>query len=444
MELALASSLVLGACSPRDVPGIRPGAGAAAPQGPPNIIFLLADDQRFDALGAAGNSIIRTPHLDRLAEEGVRFVNAFCTTSICPTSRASFLTGQYASRHGIVDFVSGLTDAQFQASWPGVLRAAGYQSAFVGKWGLGGALPRAQFDLFRGFAGQGRYFVAEGKPTPVDGSGPPPYTDGAHQGHLTAHHGTVTTEFLESPALSEPFFLQLSFKAPHAQDGEAVPFQYDSRFAELYVEEPIPAPVSATEAAFASLPKMLQLSEGRTRWERRFATEEQRLDSVRSYYRLVTGIDEVVGRVRAALERRGLEERTIIVFSSDNGFFLGEHGLAGKWFPHEESIRIPLLVFDPRLPAERRGSVVDEMVLNIDLAPTLIELAGAAVPAEVQGRSLYPLLAGETSDWRRDWYYEHAFEHPTIPPPTTTARAWLGRGLGIGRLRLGVRLVTRL
>lgn len=399
------------ACAPF-VPGRSAASKSVEEPKQLNILLLLADDHRFDALGVAGNGILETPHLDRLAEDGVRFTNAFCTTSICPTSRATFLTGQHVARHGIVNFSTGLSEAQLKNTWPGVLQTVGYRSAFVGKWGLGGHLPQAKFDYFHGFAGQGRYIRLGERLTPSDVDGPPDYFDAACGEHLTVCHGAVASRVLES--ISEPFFLQLSFKAPHVQDGET-PFAYDPRFSELYEDVTIPAPISATESAFARLPEALQRSEGRLRWHQRFATEEQQLTSVRGYWRLINGIDEVVGRLRAVLKRLGLADRTVIVYSSDNGFFLGEHGLAGKWFPHEESIRIPLLIFDPRLPHSRRGTVVEEMVLNIDVAPTLIEYGGADVPAVVQGRSLRPLLAGDPIGWRQDWYYEHPLNHPRIP-----------------------------
>jgi arylsulfatase A-like enzyme len=136
---------------------------------------------------------------------------------------------------------------------------------------------------------------------------------------------------------------------------------------------------------------------------------------VKGYYRLVTGIDRVVGRLRAALQERGLADTTAIVYSGDNGFFLGEYGLAGKWTPHEASIRVPLLVYDPRLPEGARGRTRPEMALNIDVAPTLLAFAGLGPSASMQGQSLLPLVSGESPEWRSDFFYEHLFEHPRIP-----------------------------
>lgn len=361
----------------------------------PNILFILTDDQRWDAMGCAGNPIIQTPNMDRLAEQGTLFPNTFCTTSICSISRASFLTGQYARRHGILDFRTPLPDEAMRASFPVLLREAGYRTGFVGKWGLGGPLPEEAFDVWHGFGGQGSYFE-EGQP-----------------GHLTARLGELVLDFIDRSTPDRPFLLCWSTKAPHVQDARADrPFPPDPRFEPLYAEVTIPLPATATEEAFARLPAFIRESEGRTRWHPRFATPELYQQSVRDYYRLVTGVDAVLGRVMARLRERGLDERTIVILTSDNGFFLGEHGLAGKWLMYEESIRIPLIVMDPRVPPSARGQRREEMALNLDLAPTILELAGVAVPDQVQGRSLVPLVRGELpSSWRTSWFYEHHYDH---------------------------------
>jgi len=373
------------------------GRSMAAETPRPNLIFLLTDDQRFDALGSMGNRIIQTPRLDRLAAAGVVFDNAFCTTSICATSRASFLTGQYAVRHGIDDFATPLSAEQFEQTFPALLRGAGYRTAFVGKWGLGGPLPRERYDFFDGFSGQGRYFDKED-----------PH-------HLTDKLAQRALRFLDTCEGGQPFCLQVSFKAAHCQDGAAWQFQHAPRFQSTYADVTIPLPVTATSEDFAALPEFLQNSEARHRWQVRFADEAMFQKSVKDYYRLITGVDEAVGRLVEKLRQRRLADNTVIVFTSDNGFYLGEHGLAGKWFMHEESIRLPLLVFDPRLPAERRGARVDRMALNIDVAPTLLDLAGVEVPETVQGRSLAPLLSGEAPAWRGEFFYEHRFRHAGIP-----------------------------
>jgi len=370
----------------------QPAAGSK-----PNVIFVVTDDQRWDALGAMGNREIQTPHLDRLAREGTLFTNMFCTTSICCTSRASLLTGQYARHHGINDFHTPLSEAQYRRAYPDQLRRAGYRVGFVGKWGLGGPLPKDRYDSWHGFSGQGRYF-------PKDGSG-----------HLTHRLGDAAIEFLDGCTPKQPFCLQISTKAAHVQDSDPHPFQPDPRYRDLYTGVTIPRPPSFTPQALAALPEFLRTSEARVRWKVRFADEAMFQKSVKDYYRLLTGVDDVVGRMVDTLKARGLADRTVIVFTSDNGFFLGEHGLAGKWFMYEESIRLPLLVYDPRLPGAARGRKVDAMVLNIDMAPTILDLAGVARPTTMDGRSVMPLVRGERVKPREDWFYEHLFKHPRIP-----------------------------
>jgi arylsulfatase A-like enzyme len=378
---------------------LTPTARAAEP--PRNVVFLLADDQRWDTLGSYGNPIVQTPELDRLAAEGVRFENAFVTTSICMTSRASFLTGQYARRHRIWDFETELTPEQLADSYLGRLKAAGYHLGFIGKYGVGNP-PEGYFDYDRAFAGQGRYHIeVEGKTR-----------------HLTSVMGDQAVEFVRTAPEGRPFCLSVSFKAAHVQDSYDItdePFPSDPALEDLYADVEVAPPISALPRFFERLPRSLQDSEARLRWAIRFWGPDRYQRSVKGYYRLVTGIDRVVGRIRQALAERGLSASTAIVYAGDNGFFLGEHGLAGKWTPHEPSIRVPLLVYDPRLAAAARGVVRGEMALNIDVAPTLLELAGLEPSASMQGESLVPLVRGDSPPWRTDFFYEHLFAHPRIP-----------------------------
>jgi arylsulfatase A-like enzyme len=364
---------------------------------PPNILLVLVDDLRYDTLGYAGNQVIKTPNVDRLAHQGVSFSNAFCTTSICATSRATFLTGQYARRHGIHAFRASLSHAAFARTFPALLRAKGYRTGFVGKWGLGGALPRDEYDFFKGFSGQGRYFQ-EGRAE-----------------HLTRVLESQSLEFLDGCDSKKPFCLQVSFKAAHCQDGDPWPFQPDAKYKKLYSDDSVPVPAIATDEVFRALPEFLRDSEARRRWHVRFENPALYQKSVKDYYRLITGVDEALGKLIAKLVSKGLAGNTVIVFTSDNGFYLGERGLAGKWFMHEESIRLPLVIYDPRAPKSRRGVKVTEMALTIDLAPTLTELAGATPPKSMQGRSLVPLLHGDSPKWRDAWFYEHLFSHKRIP-----------------------------
>ncbi len=378
--------------------GVAETAQLSAADAPrPNVVFLLTDDQRFDAMGCAGNPVVRTPHLDRLAAGGVLFRNSFATTSICATSRASFLCGQYARRHGVHDFRTPLKPETFANSYPMLLRKNGYKTAFVGKWGVGGELPRKEFDYWNGFAGQGRYFYPN---DPL---------------HMTQRIQNNVQGFLDTVDQQQPFCLAVSFKAAHVQDRAPQPFQPDPRYESLYDELTIAPLAKADPRHFAALPEFLRTSEGRVRWERRFATPEMYQKSVKDYYRLVTGIDRVVGAVVEQLQRQQLADNTVIIFTSDHGFFLGEYGLAGKWLMHEESIRTPLLVWDPRLPKEAKGTAREEMALNIDIAPTILDFAGIDIPRSMQGKSLLPLVRGEKVNWRQEWFYEHLFEHARIP-----------------------------
>jgi len=373
----------------------------------PNLIFILADDLRWDALGALGNAIVRTPNIGRLAAQGVTFQNCFTTTSICAVSRASIFTGQYARRHGIENFNKTFTLVQWAESYPALLRTAGYRTGFVGKFGVGGRKAvearATEFDFWRGFSGQGgEYFI-----DPRD----------ATRAHATARFGDQALEFLAGGESNQPFCLSVSFNAPHARDGQPREFQPDLRDEFLHATDAIPLPASATEEAFRKLPEFVQQSEARRRWTSRFATAEMFQRTMRDYYRLVAGIDREVGRLMTELARRGLAGNTVIIFTSDNGWFAGEHGLADKWFMYEESLRLPLVIHDPRAARSRRGIKVDSLVLNIDFAPTLLELAGIRIPKAMQGRSLVALLAGkEPAEWRKDFFYEHHYAPAIIPP----------------------------
>ncbi len=374
---------------------------AADESRPPNIIFVLTDDIRWNSLGCMGNAAVQTPQIDQLADNGTLFVNTFCTTSICATSRASFLTGQYERRHGIVDFRTPLTAEQFSQTFPALVRRHGYRTGLIGKWGLGGAMPKDEYDVFEGYSGQGRYY-------PKD----KPAQPGEHQTHRL---GDQAVAFLDGCNANEPFLLQLYTKAAHCQDGDPWPFQPDTRYDSLFADVTIAKPETATQQHFETLPPFLQNSEARKRWQIRFANDELYQKSVKDYFRLIAGVDDVIGRMRDKLQQKGLDDNTIIIFTSDNGFYLGDRGLAGKWFMHEESIRLPLVIYDPRLRADRRGHEATQMALNIDVAPTILELAGVGVPDGMQGRSLVPLMNAEPAEWRDVFLYEHRFEHPRIP-----------------------------
>jgi arylsulfatase A-like enzyme len=390
-QASVAGTLAAAGCASR---GPRPTAEGR----PPNIIFLLTDDQRWDTLGCMGNPIVKTPQMDRLAEQGVLFLNNFVTTSICAVSRASFFTGLYARCHGIHDFATSLTPEQHERSYPVMLRRAGYRTGFIGKYGVGRELPEERFDYFKGFPGQGKYFNEVGGKTE----------------HLTTTMGDQLAEFLDGSRDSEPFCLSVSWKAPHVQDGVPPYFLNDPAHDHLFDGVTIPEFTKNDPKYYGQLPEFLKHTENRVRWEQRFATQEAYQDSVKRYYELIYGVDVQIGRMMEMLRAKAWDRDTVVILAGDNGFYLGERGFAGKWFMHEESIRTPLIISDPRVAATH-GSRRTEMTLNIDVAPTILRLAGLEPPVSVNGRDLSRLVAGEKPDWRRDWFYEHLFKHERIP-----------------------------
>jgi len=357
---------------------------------PPNIVLLYADDWRHDTLGCAGNATVRTPHLDRLAAQGVRFTEARVTTAICGVSRASLLTGQWMSRHGNRGF-----DA-FQTPWqetlPGLLRAHGYWTGHVGKWHCG-SFPAERFDV--GSAYSGVHWLQR-----PDGS----------EVHVTAQNEADALEFLRTRPAERPFFLTVAFFAPHAEDGHAEQYRPQPRSAEWYAGVSIPVPPTATPAHTAQLPPFLAdpRNEGRRRWSLRFDTPEKYQRMMTDYYRLCSEVDAACGAILAELQRLDLAGDTLVVFTGDNGYFHGEKGLADKWYPYEEAIRVPLIVRDPRAPETRQGRTSAALALNVDLAPTLLAAAGVDAPTTMQGRDLTPWLRGAAvTDWRTEYFYEH-------------------------------------
>jgi arylsulfatase A-like enzyme len=301
--------------------GALAAAGAASKRRRPNIVFLLTDDQRWDTLGCMGNRIIQTPNIDEMAAGGVRFVNMFVTTSICATSRASIFSGQYARRHGIHDFVTGFSGEAWEHTYPAQLKKAGYRLGLVGKYGVGRDqdFHKDTFDYWQGIPGQPKYEQKD--------------QDGNYR-HLTRMLGEQSLEFLQGGTKEQPFCLSVSFKAPHVQDEDTRQFIYDPAYKDLYQDVTIPAPRTATDKHLQALPEFVRDDEttARVRWKMRFSTPEKYQEMVKGYYRLITGVDVVVGRIRQELDRLGLADNTIILFTGDNGFFLGEHGLAGKWY----------------------------------------------------------------------------------------------------------------
>ena len=372
----------------------------------PNIIFFLSDDHRWDRLGSAGHPFLKTPTLDRLAKEGVRFSNMFVTTSICAASRATILTGLYERTHQFT-FRTRPIDSRFsQASYPRLLRKAGYKTGFIGKFGVNvqQADRKVMFDFFHPI-GRAPFF----KPQP-DGSL-------RHESELA---GDSAIAFIDQQKGSGPFCLSVSFNAAHAEDGDKRPgighFPWPKAVDGLYEDVQIQAPRLSDPKIFDSHPEFMKKSMNRIRFFWRWDTPEKYATNLRAYYRMITGIDGVIGRVVKHLEKAGMTDNTIIIFSGDNGYYEGQRGFAGKWSHFEESLRVPLIIYDPRVDKKRRGKVAKPMALNTDIAPTILGYAGVKMPDHYQGRSLRPIMSGEIpKDWRRDTFCEHLMENNTIP-----------------------------
>jgi len=370
---------------------------------PPNIILLLTDDQRWDAMGCMGNPDIITPEMDKLASQGVKFTNAYVTTPICAVSRASILSGQYARKHNIVDFSTHFSDSTYQNTYPMQLKKAGYRIGFIGKYGVGQEkdFPKDEYDYWGCFPAQGKYWHKDSLGNNV---------------HLTKILGDRALEFLENSPDNQPFCLSVSFKAPHVQGSNPLQFLFDSTYVDLYADETFSFPETGDSTYWHSFPEFFRNNnEARIRWHLRFDTPEKYQRSLRGYYRLIYGVDVQIGRIRKLLKETGKDKNTIIMFMGDNGFYLADHGMAGKWYIHEESIRVPLIVYDPRVPDNQKGLTNNEMVLDIDIAPTILNYAGIDIPETMQGENIRNILYQKNIPWRNDFLFEHPFKYKTLP-----------------------------
>ena len=361
----------------------------AADGKPMNILVLYADDWRHDTLAAAGNPVVKTPNLDRLAAEGMRFTENCVTTSICGVSRACLFTGQWMSRHGCRGFTP--FETPWAKTYPGLLRANGYFVGHVGKW-HNGAFPADKFDFGRSYFGKHWYKLPDGRRV-----------------HVTQRNEEDALAFLKERPVDKPFCLTVAFFATHAEDSSPDQFLPQPQSMELYKDVAIPVPENATEESWKRLPPFFnEKNEGRNRWHWRFDTPEKYQTMMKNYYRLATEVDSTCGKVLAELKKQGVLDSTLVIFTTDNGYYHAEHGLADKWYPHRESIRVPLIIHDPRMPKARKGTVNEDFTLSVDLAPTVLAAAGIARPEQMQGRDMAPLYLDEAKpEWRQEFFYEH-------------------------------------
>lgn len=371
----------------------------------PNILFIMSDDHASHAIGSYGSAINQTPNIDRIAENGIRFDNCFCTNSICAPSRATILTGVYNHINGVKTLDDDIDGTMM--NFPKLLHQAGYATAIIGKWhlGHGGKSDPTGFDYWNVLPGQGDYFDPEfiemGETKKIGG-------------YVTDVITDMSADWIRRRDKTKPFLLMCHHKAPHR------PWLPSPKYADLYEDVDIPEPVTfhddySTRAEAARAARMRidrDLLPKDVKGEPPAGSTPEQVKSwkyqryIKDYLRCVASIDESVGILLDTLEAEGIRDNTIVVYTSDQGFFLGDHGWFDKRFMYEESLRMPLLIQYPK--EIRAGGVNKDMVLNVDFAATFLDAAGAAVPAEMQGRSFRPIWKGETpDDWRTSMYYRY-------------------------------------
>jgi alpha-L-rhamnosidase len=371
----------------------------------PNIIFILTDDQRFDALGYAGNKIIQTPEMDKLAQSGAYFRNAIVTTPICSASRASIFSGLHERTHKYTFQTGDIRKEYMAESYPKLIKEAGYYTGFFGKFGVNFSDKNDLFDVIDDYDRNGSF---------PDRRGYYYKTLAGDTVHLTRFTGQQALDFIEKAPTEKPFCLSLSFSAPHAHDNAPEQYFWQPETDKLYSNLQMPGPEMADEKYFNELPLPVRDGFNRLRWTWRFDTPEKYQHSVKGYYRMIYEVDLEIAKIRKKLKERGLDENTVIIFMGDNGYFLGERQLAGKWLMYDNSIRVPLVVYDPRV---KKHQDVDLMALNIDVPATILDLAGVEQPKSWHGKSLMPVVTGQQKNLNRDTILiEHLWEFENIPP----------------------------
>jgi hypothetical protein len=399
------SALLLSLAFLATAPARLPGAEAGAPR--PNILFLYTDDQSYEALSVVQKEMgergrfpwLKTPNMDRIAAGGVRFRNAFVVNSLCSPSRAVNLTGRYNHLNGIASNFRPFPTNNVTCAT--LLRAAGFTTAYIGKWHMDRQRARPGFDYHATYLGHGRYadcpFIMDGKDTPTTGWVDDVATDYAIQ-------------FIKKQQGAEkPWFMMLGFKTPHD------PWKPPARTKDLYTGERARSiPNLNTPPPYA----------GEKQKAKAGSQAPEKVPINLDYFRCVTAVDDCVGRLMDALDATHFTSNTIVIFTSDNGVYLGAHATGDKRSAYEESLRVPFLVRYPALGAAAQGRVVDEMVLNLDLAQTLLDCAGVTAPKAMQGQSWRSLLTVKPESWRQSWFYEYFAENQkgTRIPDITAVR----------------------
>ncbi|MGB7329722.1 MAG: sulfatase-like hydrolase/transferase [Rubripirellula sp.] len=373
----------------------------------PNIVFLFADDQTTSTVGCYGNDVIQTPNIDALAARGTRFENAFVSQSICWVSRTTILTGLTGRSYGTAANPELARADAVETLYTDILRDHGYRTGFFGKW---------HAKMPKGFRTEDHFDEME-----VIGRNPyyKRQADGTlrHETDVIVDRGI---DFVRSQPKDKPFALNLWFNACHAEDSDRRPgighFPWPRELDGMYDDVTIAKPRLSDPVVFDALPGFLKTTINRERYFWRWNTDEKYQTNMRAYYRMVTGIDRAIGRFMDALGEAGLAENTIVVYTADNGYYLANRGLAGKWSHFEESLRVPMIIADPRVAAGQQGKTSDAIVENLDLPSTFLDWSGAEIPARYQGRSLTPIVNDKKpADWRTESFHEHFAVRNRIP-----------------------------
>ena len=375
---------------------------------PRNVVFILSDDHRFDAMSFMGHPFAKTPHMDAMVKQGAHLKNAFVTTSLCSPSRASILTGLYTFRHRVIDNQRPVPEGTL--FFPQYLQKAGYKTGFIGKWHMGHASDdrRPGFDYWFSFKGQGKYYAPNDSYTINDNGKRVP-----QDGYITTLLTRKAVEFLKETDRNTPFFLYLSHKAVHG------PFTPEPQYKGTLSDQPFTLPPSSVHLLKNQLNRPRWLLDQRNSWHGMdfpLHTENSVESFYKSYCEALCSVDDSIGVVLQQLKAMGIHDETLVIYMGDNGYMFGEHGLIDKRVAYETSSRVPLLMQCPELI--EGGTVVDEVVANIDIAPTVMQAMGLKTPTHMDGQSFLPLARGQTIPWRDYFLYAYYWEQNYPQTPT--------------------------
>ncbi|MDB4662086.1 sulfatase-like hydrolase/transferase [Verrucomicrobiales bacterium] len=382
-------------------------SSAAIAADKPNIVFFFTDDQTSSTIGCYGNPIVKTPNIDGLAARGTRFNNATVCQAICWVSRTTILTGLTGRSYGTASNPDQARPDAVETLYTDILRKNGYRTGQFGKWHA--KMPKG--------------YVKEDHFDEMQVIGRNPFYKKMPNGTLRHETEVIVDrgiEFIKNQPKDKPFAVNMWFNACHAEDGDRRPgighFAWPRAVDGMYEETEMYRPKLDDPAIFDAQPDFLKTTINRERYFWRWNTPDKYQTNMRAYFRMVSGIDGAIGRFMAALEVAGLAENTIIVYSADNGYHMGNRGFAGKWSHYEESLRVPLIVCDPRVPKEQQGKVSEAPAMNLDLPSTFLDWAGVEVPDRYEGASLKPIIEDKApADWRSESFHEHFAVRNRIP-----------------------------